>query len=164
RKALRRLSTRLSANHPQAVWKTLSPHGSRVDKNSPPILTRLWRKPPRGLSTRFSRSFPHAMWKTLQRVEHRSEARPAPGLHAAVAVRHDAMERARIGVEQQRQKVAVAIPQRQVHQPVHLYPFQRAFRIGLQRGAGPAVDHEHEAQPVLAVLAEARPADGAAQL
>src|SRR3546814_14310417 len=43
-------------------------------------------------------------------------------------------------------------------------PFQRTFVIALQRCAVPGVDDEDEAQPVLAVLAEARPVQRAAQV
>src|SRR5690606_23360776 len=113
RKASRQLSTHLSVNHPQAVWKTLSPADPGVAKFSPPLLTRYCHKRARGLSTRFSRRFPHPVWKTARRVEHHSNARPVPGLHAPVAVWHDPVEGPRIGVEHQRQEVAVALPHRQ---------------------------------------------------
>lgn len=73
------------------------------------------------------------------------------------------MERARVVVEDQRQEVAVAFPEREFRDPVDVDPFQRAFRIVGVRRAAPASDEEHEAEPVLAGLAEAGPADGAAQ-
>src|SRR3546814_219079 len=90
-------------------------------------------------------------------------ARMAPGLHAPVAVRHHAVERARVVVEDQRQELAVALPHRQFVQAVDRDPLQRAFRVALQRRAGERSHHEHESEPVLAVLAEAGPADRAAQ-
>src|SRR5207342_2122086 len=99
----------------------------------------------------------------LTRLPSRSRARELPRQHASVAIRHHAVERARIVVEHQRQELAVAFPHRQVVQAVAWYPLQRAFGIAFERGAGEAGDEEDEAEPVLALLAETGPADRAAQ-
>src|SRR5690606_6827484 len=45
-----------------------------------------------------------------------------------------------------------------------VYPLERPFRVGRKWLARIAGHQEHEAEPVLAVTAESRPADGAAQL
>src|SRR5574337_1464789 len=90
--------------------------------------------------------------------------RKIPAQHASVAVRHDAVEWARIGIEHQRQEVPVAFPQGQVEDFFDLHPFQRAFRVVLQRGARESHHDEDETEPVLAVLAEAGPADRSAQM
>jgi hypothetical protein len=84
----------------------------------------------------------------------RSRARELPRQHASVAIRHHAVERARIVVEHQRQELAVAFPHRQVVQALARHPLQRAFGIAFERGAGEAADEEDEAEPVLALLAE----------
>src|SRR5690606_6609150 len=77
---------------------------------------------------------------------------------------HDAVEGARVVVEHQRQEAAVAFPQRQVEDALDLHPLQRAFRVGGERLARVTRHQEEKPQPVLAVLAEAGPADRAAQL
>lgn len=66
-------------------------------------------------------------------------------------------------IEQQRQEVAVAFPQRQRRKLVDADPLQGAFGIVGERRAVPGVDEEDETEPGFAVLAEARPANGAAQ-
>src|SRR5690606_38714460 len=92
------------------------------------------------------------------------DTRYVPRHHPPVAVRHHAMEGARVIVEHQRQELAVAVPERQLEDAVDLDPFERALRIGGERLAGISCYHEQETEPVLALLAEARPADRAAQL
>src|SRR5512146_1389166 len=87
-----------------------------------------------------------------------------PAHHAPVAIRHDAVKRPRLGVEHEWQEVTVAFPERQLVDPVEFNPFERALGIALVRLACQARDDEHEAEPVLAVLAESRPADRAAQV
>src|SRR5207249_1710189 len=62
-----------------------------------------------------------------------------------------------------RHEVTVPLPERQLQDFIPLDPRQRSLAILRQGRAGPGVDHEDEAEPILAVLAEARPADGAAQ-
>src|SRR5690606_558779 len=91
-----------------------------------------------------------------------SGARMAPRDHSPLAVRHDPVELPLVVVEHQRQEVTVALPHRQFVQTVQRHPFQRAFRVAGEGRAGETRHQEHEAQPVLAPLAEPRPADGAA--
>src|SRR5438445_542667 len=59
--------------------------------------------------------------------------------------------------------MAVAFPERQVQDSLHVHPVERPLGILATRLAAPAVDAEDEAEPVLALLAEARPADRAPQ-
>jgi hypothetical protein len=73
------------------------------------------------------------------------------------------MERPRIGVEHQRQEVAVALPEIQLLQLADLHPFERAFRIVTQRLAAETGDDEQEPEPVLAVFAKSGPTDRAPQ-
>src|SRR5215471_18398668 len=73
------------------------------------------------------------------------------------------MERPRIGVENQRQEVAVALPQRQIEDALDVDPLERSFQVARECLAAEGGDQEDEAEPVLAVLAESGPADRAAQ-
>src|SRR5690606_35619927 len=93
-----------------------------------------------------------------------SGPRIRPRHETAVAVRHHAMERAWITVEQQRQEVAVAFPERQLADPVDVHPRQLSLDVAAERIAAMARDQEQEAEPVLALLAEPRPTDRAAEL
>src|SRR5262245_51901921 len=60
--------------------------------------------------------------------------------------------------------MAVAFPERQLEHALDANPLEDALGIVRARRAVPAVDAENEAEPVLAVLAEAWPADRAAEL
>src|SRR5687767_6576984 len=73
------------------------------------------------------------------------------------------MERTRIRIEHQRQEMAVAVPQRQLEHAFHRLPLEHALGVVRMRLARVRVDDEDEAEPVLAALAEAWPADRAAQ-
>ena len=57
----------------------------------------------------------------------------------------------------------VAFPERQLKNTLDLDPLQDAFRVLVPRLAAEALDEKDEAEPVLALLAEARPADCSAQ-
>src|SRR6266850_643885 len=86
-----------------------------------------------------------------------------PTQHAPVTVGHDAVERARVGIEHERQEVTVAFPQRQLSHLLDFDPLEPAFRIALERYAAEARNDEQEPEPVLATFAESRPADRTAQ-
>ena len=81
----------------------------------------------------------------------------------AVFVRKMAMEDAGVGVENQRQKIAVSLPHRQEMQLCNGVPGEHPFFILREGCAVEAVDPEDKAQPVLPLRAEAGPVDGAAQ-
>src|SRR5262249_21778629 len=69
----------------------------------------------------------------------------------------------RRGLEHQRDEEAVALPQGQLKDAPDLDPFQRALGVVGPRCAADAVDAKYKAEPVLTALAEAGPADRAAQ-
>src|SRR4249919_4056150 len=58
----------------------------------------------------------------------------------------------------------IAVPQRQIENARDRNPLQRAFGVVRMRRAGEPRDQKDEAEPILALLAETRPADGASQL
>src|SRR5688572_25325316 len=66
-------------------------------------------------------------------------------------------------LEDERQKVAVPFPHGQIEDLRELNPFERPLGVLDLRRAVRAVDAEDEAEPILAALAEAGPADRAAQ-
>src|SRR5207248_1046785 len=86
-----------------------------------------------------------------------------PADRPAVAVWHDAVELPLRDLEDQRQEMAVAFPERQFQHVLHIHPVERSLGVLPQRLAAPAVDAEDETEPVLPLLAEAGPAHGAAQ-
>src|SRR5262245_31137004 len=87
----------------------------------------------------------------------------APTEWFPIPIGHDAVELPVGGLEHQRQEKPIPLPQRQLQQTVYRHPFEGALRVVRTRLAGPTVEHEDEAEPVLPVFAEAGPADGAAQ-
>src|SRR3546814_4372039 len=122
-----------------AAWASASwlrsTHGCARTRRHP----RTWRCSPTAMRSTCTRSTDSSKparfrwaWPTWCS---RGLARVAPGLHAAVAVRHHAVERAWVVVEDQRQEFAVAFPHRQLVEAVDVDPFQRSFRIALQRRA-----------------------------
>src|SRR5262245_28355010 len=89
--------------------------------------------------------------------------RVAPAHGLAVAIRHHPVELLTGPVKHQRHEIAVALPERQVEQTIHVHPLQRPLRVFAPRIAMPAIDAEHKTEPVLAMLAEAGPVDRAAE-
>lgn len=86
-----------------------------------------------------------------------------PVKRLAVAVGHDAVKLPHVGVKHQRQEMPIAFPQRQIQHAADFDPFQRAFRVFPERLPAPAHDQEKETKPIFALLAEARPVNGATQ-
>jgi len=78
-------------------------------------------------------------------------------------IRHDAVELSLGVLEHQRQKMAITLPQRQLEQPLPVNPFEFALGVASIRFAVETIDAKNEAEPIFAVLAEARPAYRAAQ-
>ena len=60
--------------------------------------------------------------------ENRSNQVIVPAHRPAVAIRHDAVKLAAVVVEDERQEMAVAFPERQVENPLDVDPFQRRLR------------------------------------
>src|SRR6516225_8091546 len=87
---------------------------------------------------------------------------PADG--TAIAIRHYAVKLTVSVAEHQRKKVPIALPQLQSWEPVHLHPEQLAVGVLARRFPLELVHQEDKPKPVLAVLAEPRPADGSPQL
>src|SRR5579884_3783184 len=86
-----------------------------------------------------------------------------PAHRFAVAIRHDAMKLSRRVLKHQRQEMPIPFPQRQLQQAFDCDPLKAPLGVAGQRLTMPVVDPKNEAEPILAVLAEARPANGAAQ-
>ena len=73
------------------------------------------------------------------------------------------MEDAGVGVENQRQKIAISFPHRQEMQIINGVPGERPFFIFGKGYAVEAVDPEDKAQPILPLRTKAGPVDGSAE-
>src|SRR6476659_2847173 len=93
-----------------------------------------------------------------------SGATVRPAQHAPLAIGHHPVKRARVGIEDERQEMAIAFPQRQRGDVFDGDPLERASGVALERCAAEARDDEQKAEPVLAALAESGPTDRAAQM
>src|SRR6185437_1068591 len=82
---------------------------------------------------------------------------------ASVSIRHDTVELSFRALEDQRQEMTIAFPQRQLQHALHLDPYEVALGVAGIGFALEVIDAEKEAEPILAVFAETGPADGPAQ-
>ena len=96
-----------------------------------------------------------------------SSAVVRPRRGTAVDVGHHAVERSRVVVEDQRQKVTVTRPHGQwfagPQQPVDGHPVERSVVVTLGHLTGEGVNDEQEAEPVFAAGPSPWPRNGAAQ-
>src|SRR5262245_16978949 len=99
--------------------------------------------------------------RPMQQTNSHFTVRPAN--RPAVTVWHDSVE-LRSVPEDQRQKVPISLPQRQLRHSRHLDPDERSVAVFLPHFARKSVDAKDKPEPVLSTLAEARPGDGPAQL